>query len=151
MGQFRAATPPGNIKTTKFKIPLLVVKPYPRKMKILAVIFTVFVLFFLVEGEAEARFGPFFSPGYEVHHLNRRSGYSGYGGYGHHGYGHHGYGHHGYGHHYGGHRAWLRPQLWVSEWVISRIWWKLQWISWKINCFYNTGSCAIFHTFSAIS
>ena len=60
--------------------------------------------------EADARFGPFFSSGYEVNHLNRRYGHSGYGhhsSYGHHhGYGHHqSYGHHGYGHHYGGHRA----------------------------------------------
>merc|ERR1712018_1008761 len=76
-------------------------------MKILVGFCTVFLLFLLVEveGDASARFGPFFSPGYDVHHLNKRNSYSGYGGYGHHGYGHHGYGHHGYGHHYGGHRA----------------------------------------------
>merc|ERR1712123_8542 len=60
--------------------------------------------------QAEAGFGPFFTPGYELGHVSRRHG-GGYGlrygqsyGYGHghnHGYGHDGHRAYGYGHSYG--------------------------------------------------
>merc|ERR1739838_1036488 len=71
-------------------------------MRIICLAVTIFISLSQVLGEA--KFGPFFSAGYDVHHLNRR-----HSGYGHHSYGHHSYGHHNYGgyggHHGGGHRA----------------------------------------------
>merc|ERR1712032_1376352 len=75
-------------------------------MKIICLAVTICISLSQVLGEA--KFGPFFSAGYDVHHLNRR-----HSGYGHHSYGgygghHRGYGgyHGGYGgHHGGGHRA----------------------------------------------
>merc|ERR1712038_1418728 len=55
----------------------------------------ILAMFIIIGIQGDARFGPFFTPGYDVSHLNRRHG----------GYGHHYPSYHHYGGHRGGHRA----------------------------------------------